>query len=28
VFETVDGQVKCEKWIGGDNRHADEFVSK
>jgi len=28
VFETVDGQVKCEKWIGGDDRQAEEFVSK
>lgn len=26
--DTVDGQVKCEKWIGGDDRQAEEFVSK
>ncbi|KAK7291669.1 hypothetical protein RIF29_06994 [Crotalaria pallida] len=22
--DTVDGLVKCEKWIGGDDRHAEE----
>lgn len=28
MFETVDGLVKCEKWIGGDDRQAVESKSE
>lgn len=28
MFETVDGLVKCEKWIGGEDRHALESKSE
>lgn len=28
MFETVDGLVKCEKWIGGDDRQAEQSKSE